>query len=354
MNQTDFGVRRLDERLAGIAWPSLESIQIPDIENDSCVLLCAGFEDRAVESIRRICDAYQSRFSLGIIKYLPDLIQNKLEELRAISSKSNVDVTEFVYNREKPAEMGESLCHFSQSFKHVYVDISGMSRLLIVQILVALIQSHQESIRILYGEADEYLPTEDEYNKDSRGSFNQPGLSYLSSGIFEIAATPELGSVSMLGHAIRLLAFPSLDPAQFTNLVQELQPTYTDIFLGVPPHLDNKWRTQATMELNEQTIDDLHWKYEHLVSTFDYRETLMKLFDIYAKRSMFDRLVIAPTGSKMQSVAVGIFRALITDIQIVYPTPQVFVEPERYTLGMRQLYKLEVPTTSIEIAMHND
>jgi hypothetical protein len=33
-------------------------------------------------------------------------------------------------------------------------------------------------------------------------------LSYISSGIFEVASTPELASVSMLGEAIRLVAFP--------------------------------------------------------------------------------------------------------------------------------------------------
>ena len=354
MNQTDFSVRRLDERLACLTWPNLERIETLEVGGNSCVIVCAGFEDRAIEPIRRICNTNQSRFSVGLVKYQPEVHQNRLDELRAITAKSNIDVTEFTYDREIPSKMGECLCQFSQSFNHVYIDISGMSRLLIVQILAELIKSHHQSITVLYGEADVYPPSEVEYNEDSQGSETQPSLSYLSSGIFEIAATPELGSVSMLGHAIRLIAFPSFDPAQLTNLVQELQPTYTDFFHGVPPHFDNKWRTQAIMELNKQTIDDLHWKYEHMVSTFDYRETLRRLFDIYAKRSMFDRLVVAPTGSKMQSVAVGIFRAQITDVQIVYPTPQVFVEPERYTLGMRQLYQLEVPTSLIEIAIKNN
>ena len=69
---------------------------------------------------------------------------------------------------------------------------------------------------------------------------------------------------------------------------------------------------------------------------------------------MFDRIVVAPTGSKMQSVAVGLFRAVLHDVQIVYPTPQFFAEPRNYTLGMRQLYQLDLPIDSIlEVIEHN-
>jgi hypothetical protein len=46
----------------------------------------------------------------------------------------------------------------------------------------------------------------------------------------------------MLSEAIRLVAFPSFDPAQLSNLIQELQPTYTEFIHGVPPAPKNKWQ----------------------------------------------------------------------------------------------------------------
>jgi hypothetical protein len=52
---------------------------------------------------------------------------------------------------------------------------------------------------------------------------------------------------------------------------------------------------------------------------------------------MRDRLLISPTGSKMQVVAVGLFSAFVEDVQIVYPTPRVFTEPKNYTTGIGQL-----------------
>jgi hypothetical protein len=58
---------------------------------------------------------------------------------------------------------------------------------------------------------------------------------------------------------------------------------------------------------------------------------------------MFDRIVVAPTGSKMQAVAVGLFRSVMYDVQIVYPTPQIFIAPHEHTIGIRQLYKVDLP-----------
>ena len=75
-------------------------------------------------------------------------------------------------------------------------------------------------------------------------------------------------------------------------------------------------------------------------STLDYRETLALLLEIYSKHGATERLVISPTGSKMQTVAVGIFRAFMNDVQVVYPVPSSFPTPSNYTVGVKELYCL--------------
>ena len=339
---------RPDEKLGKLEWPGLQEIEFPSIGTEDCLLLGAGFEYRAIETLRRTCKAGRTGFSLGIVTYLPDYQENRIEELRAISEKADIRTTEFVYDRENPTGMGEKLECFTKQFNHVFIDISGMSRLLIVQTLVALISETNGQISIIYGEAEEYPPSKETFEQNNQGDNTGAAPSYLSSGIFEIAATPELSSVSMLGEPIRLIAFPSFAHEQLTNLIQELQPTYAEFIHGVPPAPKNKWRTEAIRRRNLLTLNELREKNDHETSTLDYRETLHKLLDIYAERSMFDRLVVAPTGSKMQAVAVGLFRAVLHDVQIVYPTPQTFTEPGRYTLGLRQLYKVDLPTEAIK------
>lgn len=339
---------RPDEKLSKVDWPNLKKIEFPSIGTDDCLLVCAGFEDRAIETLRRTREAGKTGFSLGIVEYRPSYPQNKLEELRTISQSINLQVNEFVYDREYPSGMGETLRQFTQAFDRVFIDISGMSRLLIVQTLVALIDSQSRAISIIYGQAAEYLPSKDKFEQDNQDGNTKPPPSYLSLGIFEIAATPELSSVSMLGEEIRLVAFPSLAHEQLTNLIQELQPTYTEFIHGVPPDPKNKWRTEAIRTLNHLTLSELRGKKDLETSTLDYRETLHTLLQIYAERSMFDRLVVAPTGSKMQAVAVGLFRSVLHDVQIVYPTPQVFPAPKEYTLRLRQLYQVDLPIEAIK------
>ena len=339
---------RPDEKLSNVAWPNLQEIEFPSVGTGDCLLVCAGFEDRAIETLRRTCEAGKTGFSLGIVTYLPDYQENRISELRTISKKAALQTTDFVYDRAKPTGMGEALQRFTQQLDRVFIDISGMSRLLIVQALVALISSQSRMISIIYGEAKEYQPSKGEFERDNPDGNAKPSPSYLSSGIIEIAATPELSSVSMLGEAIRLVAFPSFAHEQLTNLIQELQPTYADFIHGVPPAPKNKWRTEAIRTLNRLTLNELRGKKEHKTSTLDYRETLDKLLQIYAERNMFDRLVVAPTGSKMQSVAVGLFRSVLHDVQIVYPTPQTFPKPDKYTSGLRQLYQIDLPTEAIK------
>ena len=87
----------------------------------------------------------------------------------------------------------------------------------------------------------------------------------------------------MLGEAIRLVAFPSFDPAQLSNLIQELQPTYTELIHGVPPAQKNKWRTKAIDELNRPTLDAAQRRENHMASTRDYRETLRILIKVYGE-----------------------------------------------------------------------
>ena len=349
----DGSVTRVDERLAGVEWPGIRKVTVPAISSEDCVLLCAGFEDRSVETARRISETKSAGLSVGLLTYLPELRQNRQAELRRIGRLARFKVTEFVYDRVNPAGMGDQLREFSRSFRSVVVDVSGMSRLLIVQTVVALIREEKMPVSLIYAMAKEYPPSQARFEDDRKDNKKEPVSSYLSTGILEIAVTPELGAVSMLGEPVRLVAFPSFDPAQLTNLIQELQPTYAEFIHGTPPRKNDKWRTKAIRDLNHRALRELQGTKEHETSTLDYRETLNTLLQIYADRSMFDRLVVAPTGSKMQAVAVGLFRAALHDVQIVYPTPQVFAEPEEYTVGVRQLYQLDLPTEAISDAIKN-
>ena len=97
------------------------------------------------------------------------------------------------------------------------------------------------------------------------------------------------------------------------------------------------WRTDAIDQMNHSTVTTLQHVEVHEVSTIDYRKTLKLILDLYKRYSAFDRIVIAPTGSKMQAVAIGIVRGVLGDLQIIYPTPLQFLNPGHHTEGVKQI-----------------
>ena len=344
-------VLRTDERLAAIPWPIPVQTHGPTLGEGECLVVCGGFEDRAAETLSQICKHASGSFSVLIVEYLPRQEANRLDEMRSIARGAGIAIIDFVYDREDPAGMGERIVDYAVRFDRINVDTSGMSRLLIVQMVVALIRRRVRSVSIIYSQAQTYAPSEEEFRRDFARVSRGGNQSYLSSGIFEIAATPELSSVAMLGAEVRLIAFPSFDPYQLTNVVQELQPTYADFVFGESPLAVNSWRAEAVSELNARVLAGITNRESHVTSTFDYWDTLRLLLAVYSRRSMFDRIVVSPTGSKMQSVAVGVFCGGLEDVQVVYPTPQRFPEPERYTKQLRAVFVLELPMVAIARAI---
>ena len=161
---------------------------------------------------------------------------------------------------------------------------------------------------------------------------------FLSAGVFGLTIVPELSSVAMQGQPLRVITFPSWNTTQLAAVCSEIQASHFTIVHGLPPDPQNAWRRDAIRALNR--IDLLSDQEEFNVSTLDYRETLDLLLNIYDTYRQGAKLVISPTGSKMQSLAVGVVCAFLRDVQVAYPTPRLFAAPADYTQGVGHLYRL--------------
>ena len=329
-------VRRLDETLAATLWPEAKVVDDIVIGPRDCLVVAMGFEERALAVLQRAC-RYSEGFHLGLVSYLPTVAENREQECRELVESHGLSAEWFEYDRQRPAGMGRILAEYASGFEKVFIDISGMSRLLIVQTIVAMGEMGK-TCEVLYSEAAVYPPTRAEYTAARVSSARSPA--FISSGVLEVVSSPELSSVGMLGSPIRLISFLSFDSSQLRNLVQEIQPTHNDVVCGLPPHADMAWRRDALIETNEATVKMLRRAESHEVCTFDYRMSLKLILAVYGNHSVFDRIVIAPTGSKMQALAVGVIRSMLKDVQIVYPTPRRFLDPRHYTDGVRQIVRI--------------
>lgn len=343
-----FRIPKIDEELSVLAKPSLEPLNVLQFGPDDCLILCAGFEERALAFLRTAIKR-QLRPRVFLVKYSPFMKENREQEVQELCRDANISYGEVVYDRQDPSGFGDILPELLGPVAgRLYIDISGMSRLLIVQMLVSLTGrsiGFQKST-ILYTEAAEYPPKREEVQDAIDKSDVDPlySIMLLSSGVFEVTVVPELLSIALDGQQTRLVAFPSFNTDQLTALRTELQPSRYSIINGTPPADENQWRTEAIAKLNH--LDGLKSEENYATSTLDYRETLERLLQIYQHYGATERILIAPTGSKMQAVAVGIFRAFIRDVQIVYPTPRAFTSPTSYTIGVREQYQLPLDAFS--------
>jgi hypothetical protein len=351
-------IDRIDNILRKLKKNSLQIIDKIDFKKDDLLIVCEGFEDRATEILRNRISSKSEKFPVLIIKYLPLIKENKTQEIQEFSGKAGdpSGVHWEVYDREDPAGIGERLFSMiNEKTGTVYIDISAMSRLLIVQLLVAIGKnlSLLNNTKILYAEALQYPPDKENVEKvlgEEEKYLMQPEI-FLSSGVFDVAVVPELSSIAMQGQPIRLVIFPSFNTYQLTALNAAIQPSYYTLIHGKTPLEENEWRLDAIKKLNK--TECLRGAEDLEASTLDYRETIELLCDIYNHYGDVQKIVIAPTGSKMNAVAVGIFRIFMNDIQVVYPTPKEFAAPKEYTVGVRNVFSLDLNVFSGDFLDNN-
>jgi hypothetical protein len=330
------------EFLASVEAPALKRLADDDSSTTDVLIVVAGFEERTVGVLQKLINN-GGRFRVLLVTYEPFYRENRADEMKLMCHDAGIEAFEMTYDRQNPVSFGESVVDNVSAKARILIDVSVMSRLLIVQLIVAFAEAGRiQDCSVAYCEARTYPPTKEEaYTKlDRMKQESTSGVTFLSSGVFEIAVVPELSSATIGSEQTRLIAFPSLDSHHLTSLRAEIQPSRFTFIEGMPPAPANQWRPQAIATLNN--LESHPNSERFLTSTLDYRETLERLLDVYQRRSLVERILVAPTGSKMQTVAVGIFRAHLSDVQIVYPIATDYHSPHNYTRGIGAIHSVSL------------
>lgn len=341
--------------------PALRRCDRLQLEERDVLVHAPGFEDRTMAVAETVeCTAKASAI---LLDYLPENAANRLADVRDALTARGVTITDadiLQYHRFEPGDFESRL--LARLREHgayrVIVDTSTMSKLEIMLVL-NVCNTLNVNVRVLYCEADAYGPSLQEFEEAKRqNKIHQPTLQIFT-GVHGVVRVDSLASVAMQGQPTAAIVFMSFNDALTQALLNTVYPSRLFLINGRPPV--HRWREEATAWIHDQVRRE--WEDDNplepssqdgpalpkrVASTLDYRETVALLLDLYWQLSVNHRILLAPAGSKLQSVGCYLVKALHPDIHIEYPSPEGFLLP--YSTGVGSQWLLDLGQLPARIA----
>jgi hypothetical protein len=320
------------------------------VVDSTAIVAAAGFEDRTVALVSSL---RQTDCALCLVVYKDWGTENRQDDLLESYARTGIGLFArqcLEYDRYDPDSFGSAFKNWLKEVGHnrVLLDISTMSRLAIM-VALDVCRELEKSVTIFYAEAKDYGPSEEEYVRAKAGVYPRPSIQVYS-GVGGVVRSRRLSSVALQGEPTALIAFMSMNELLTQALINCISPSRLFLVNGRPPLYS--WRERATAWIHEELrrewperdnacvlTEDGFALPERATSTLDYAETVSVLLDLYWSNSAEYRIVLAPTGSKMQTVGCYIAKGIHIDIHIEYPTPESFLPT--YSKGIGNRWMLE-------------
>jgi hypothetical protein len=325
--------------------PPIEPCGSLQLEYKDTVIHAPGFEDRTMAIAR--CVGSSTAAHAILLDYLPFNPDNRLRAVRDALCGRGIEVSVddiLLYNRFAPGDFEERLRRRLRHLgaRRVFIDISSMSKLAIMLVL-NVCRSLALHVTILYTEAEEYGPSESEFqNARAKNEIHRPSLQVFT-GVHGVVRVDSLASVAMQGQPTAAIVFMSFNDALTQVLLNTVYPSRLFLINGSPP--SHRWRESAIAWIHDQVRRE--WEEDNptksnsegtvalpgrSLSTLEYRDSVSMLIELYWLLSDRYRILLAPAGSKMQTVGCSLAKALHPDIHIEYPSPEGFTK--EYSSGV--------------------
>jgi hypothetical protein len=334
-------------------FPALEPLDSFPTTAHDVLVHAPGFEDRTMAVASAI--TFPAACAAILLDYRPFNPKNRLGDVRLALTEQGVRISDsdvLLYDRFAPDHFEQRLRDrlIEHAASRVILDISTMSKLAILLILGVCMELDLEVV-VVYTEALFYGPSKEEF-EDARKNdeIHRPSIQ-IYTGVHGVVRVNSLASVAMQGQPTAAVVFMSFNDSLTQVLLNTVYPSRLFLINGRPPV--HSWREEATAWIHDQVRHE--WEEDNplslekdgeaalprrAVSTLDYRETVSLLIRLYWELSATHRLLLAPSGSKMQAVGCYLVKALHPDIHVEYPSPDGFL-PE-YSSGIAQRWVVNV------------
>lgn len=220
------------------------------------------------------------------------------------------------------------------------MDVSVFANRLILRCMKAVLESRLD-LTIAYAEAEEYYPTQAEYEA-CPSEWRLESMLGLERGVREVMTSIDHPGCSLDPIPDRVVLFPTFKPERSMAVVSAvdpailLAPAKKIIWVVGTPHLEqNRWRVSAVRSINGITDDSVMYE----VSTFKYKETLQVLETIHTRYSDEAKLTISPLGSKLQALAISLFCYLRPNVRVMFAIPKEY-NAAHFSSGVGAVWKI--------------
>jgi hypothetical protein len=330
--------------------PMKKCSHIP-LKSGYVLIVAAGFEDRTLTAVQMVKRTPYS--NVLVLTYKPDDKRNKIDEVKSGLHKKGFRMGRsnmIEYDRYDPEEFPHCLAKALERLgaRAVVIDVSAMSKLAIILALDVCREMNLD-VNVFYAEAKTYGPAQQDYERaKTEKDLHRPSIQVYS-GVHKVIRVTRLSSVAMQGQPTAAIAFMSFNEVLTQALLNTVYPSRLFLINGRPPMLS--WREEATAWIHEQLRQE--WLEsdnplerqtaggkllpKRVTSTLNYRETVQTLLNLYWALAIDHRIILAPTGSKMQAMGGFFAKVLHPDIHIEYPTPSGFLDLYSKGIGRKWL-----------------
>lgn len=308
------------------------------------LLVCAGFEERAVTATQRLLDLDITFENYLVVRFgSPENQEN--ESLLSSLSEELVGVGDFKEcSFEDLDPLKDILTQLNASKDLVLLDITGCSRSVML-VLISMIYDLGLKFDILYTEAEEYYPTFNEYEELSEDGDQQHAFMRLNrfeesevlhSSHCAVESFDDFEGTMLPNYPFFLVTFLPFKRGRLSAILQSVETSVRVFIRGQPIRHDLKWRGEAVDIPNADLIEE---GSVFDLETLDWRETFSFLERQYLEGDNRFRynFVVAPLGSKMQTVGCCLFAKAYPEVRLITSTPKQHY-PNSYSIGARETF----------------
>jgi hypothetical protein len=305
------------------------------------LILNNGFERRAIRAAELLNTAALKAERVIVLKYEGSEHEANYKKVSAIARR--MVRSSSGYYEIQSCDLGplsSILATVDPVGERVVCDLTGLSRFLILTVLTRLYK-RRLNFSLLFTEAREYYPRRRDFRpflqlKDASEAFHDLTKYEVSEIVYssncDVQEVPDLAGRIFPNHPVLLIAFLAFKRSRLSCILNQYETNARILIKSVPVRKDLKWRERALDIINFDLIDENRETIVRL-PTLDWVATYNSLRDLYIRNHTGYKfnVLLAPLGSKMQTVGAWYFAVNHSDVKVITSTPRRYFSMKHST-----------------------